>query len=491
MNVNGDYASKYAGVGQETAPSYTFGNEPITGPYLESPGSSSSYSISKRGTKRFRITDTKTQIIGPLETDGIIPSGSLSLPNGTESAPALAYTLHPGTGLFYDETAPAGFAITTGSTKRLKLNNSGCSIDPPLFELYGSQSAPSYSFQSDSGTGMYRPSHGTVTITSDGTDKLTVGGTGVTAAALSTTSVTSSGQVSGTQGYFTDRILVADGSSSAAAYSFSSQTNMGLARGGTNNLNIYSGGTSPSISTVGIDVIMGRDVDVTGTLTGVNLNATSNLTVGGTGSVTSDFKAGAFLSAGDGSASLPVYSFSGDNDTGIYRIGSGTMGFTTNNSTVLTVSPTSLLSTVDVVYPYYNIIATLATQTVLSSTATGVAFTSKTSGTGIAFSNPTTNFTIPVAGLYSVKFGITFAANSTGIRTIWSRINIATTPIQIATHICNATTSDLTRLTSGYDYQFAANDTVQVSVYQTSGGNLVIANDASNVNFISINRIHS
>jgi hypothetical protein len=112
MNSNGDYPSIYSGVGQERAPSLSFGHEPTTGVYLESPGSSSSYTISKRGTKRMRIDDTKTQIIGPLETDGMIVSGQLLLPDGSQSAPSLSWESNPSDG-FWHFGAPTPAIVTS------------------------------------------------------------------------------------------------------------------------------------------------------------------------------------------------------------------------------------------------------------------------------------------------------------------------------------------------------------------------------------------
>ena len=48
------------------------------------------------------------------------------------------------------------------------------------------------------------------------------------------------------------------------------------------------------------------------------------------------------LAAGDGTAAAPTYSFSADSDTGIYRSGTNTIGFTAGAATRLTMSSSGL-----------------------------------------------------------------------------------------------------------------------------------------------------
>jgi hypothetical protein len=149
----------------------------------------------------------------------------------------------------------------------------------------------------------------------------------------------------------------------------------------------------------------------------------------------------------------------------------------------------SVASTGAVTQPQYWIVASIpGTQSISNGTITIVSWTTSVAGTGITFSNPTTVFTIPVAGLYSVSYGATFAANGTGVRSIWG--TISGTTVQLATTTVSAVSGDFTRLCGGFQYRFAANDTLSVRVFQTSGGALNIGGDAGNLTFVALNRLH-
>lgn len=72
-------------------------------------------------------------------------------------------------------------------------------------------------------------------------------------------------------------------------------------------------------------------------------NATDTIAVLGTAQTFSaDQTFSAQILAKDGTTSSPAHSFSADSDTGIYRIGSGAMGFTSNNSLIMQNSSAGL-----------------------------------------------------------------------------------------------------------------------------------------------------
>lgn len=176
MNTNGDFARSINGVGFEKFPSYTFGSEPSTGVYLESPGTASSFTISKNGAKRFRITNTKTQVIGVLQADSFTPTGVLSLPDGSVSAPALSYASAPSTGLYADSGNNQPFGISVGGTTSGYFNNSGdFTVPTHIYAGSGSASAASFAFSTDGSTGIYKSSGGTVGVSCAGTQTASFG----------------------------------------------------------------------------------------------------------------------------------------------------------------------------------------------------------------------------------------------------------------------------------------------------------------------------
>jgi hypothetical protein len=143
----------------------------------------------------------------------------------------------------------------------------------------------------------------------------------------------------------------------------------------------------------------------------------------------------------------------------------------------------------DVTWPRNNIAvsfaSTASTQAVTSGANTTISWTTKTAGTGITFSSPTTAFTIPVAGWYNLTCGLSFASNATGIRSLWFLVNGAT---QLAMVSTGGVSGDFTRQGIGLQYQFAAGDTLSVLVFQSSGGSLNVGGDASNATRLEIDR---
>ena len=122
MDFNGNLILHSLGDGSESAPSQYFRGESTSGIYREVSGpSTTSIAFSKKGTKRLRITDTGVDVIGTLTASSYVPSGTTSLPDGSASAPSLAFTSSTSSGMFWDTTGTAGQAWSAGGNKRLKL----------------------------------------------------------------------------------------------------------------------------------------------------------------------------------------------------------------------------------------------------------------------------------------------------------------------------------------------------------------------------------
>jgi hypothetical protein len=95
-------------------------------------------------------------------------------------------------------------------------------ITQPVLAAAGSSTAPTYSFSSDSNTGIYNPSGDSLGLTAGGTLRLTVAST-----------ITS-----------TVPILNALGSTSAVAYSFTGDPNTGMYSSGSDSVSLVAGGAA-------------------------------------------------------------------------------------------------------------------------------------------------------------------------------------------------------------------------------------------------------
>lgn len=108
------------------------------------------------------------------------------------------------------------------------------------------------------------------------------------------------------------------GSVGLPMYSFSADTDSGMYRIGANN--------------IGLSVNATKILDI----------ATTGLTVTGTLSSTGTFSPVGVILAGDGTVSLPAYSFTTDPDSGVYRIGANNIGVAVNAAKVLDISTSGL-----------------------------------------------------------------------------------------------------------------------------------------------------
>lgn len=274
MNNLGDSKRGYFGVGSESAPSQTFSNEPVTGIYLDTPGSSSAWTVSKRGTKRLRIDDDKTVFTGPVyASGGIIPTGPFLAGDGSFSAPSYSFSSETAMGMYRD--SPDFLAITngTGTEPSVTFNPSGTVVRGALTTGTGSISG-----------GSVIAGNLSVLGTSSFTNTASFGSFGITSAGL---------------------IQGADGTISAPEYSFTNDTKMGMYRGGTNILNFTPGtGTLPMLSV-----------------------GTSGIAVSGAITTGTNSISGGLVQVSSGTVASPSFSFSSSPTTGFSYDVSGTRSF--------------------------------------------------------------------------------------------------------------------------------------------------------------------
>jgi hypothetical protein len=153
--------------------------------------------------------------------------------------------------------------------------------------------------------------------------------------------------------------IISDGSAGTPGLRFNSDTNTGLYRIGADNVGFSLGGT------------LRWDIDTTDIVSTLPLRGPSGSASSPTFSFSGDSNTGVYLSGTDqvglsaggtvrlsvdptdvtstlpyigpvGSASAPTYSFSGDDNTGMYSSSSGVVAFASNGAPKMTVDPNSL-----------------------------------------------------------------------------------------------------------------------------------------------------
>lgn len=113
MLGNGDYPKQVIGDGSQASPSLALFSENSTGFYLDNPGSSSAFTVVKRGNKRIRVEDSATEIVGPLIADDL-GATSFSAENGSVVEPSFSFIDSKNTGIFNDDIGfgnRIGFAV--------------------------------------------------------------------------------------------------------------------------------------------------------------------------------------------------------------------------------------------------------------------------------------------------------------------------------------------------------------------------------------------
>lgn len=205
-------------------------------------------------------------------TDSLSRSGDgemtapLELTAGAVGAPGLTWSLEPTSGLYRAGAGDFRYSISAADALQIV---AGATRVPA-----GTAAAPSLSFLTDTDTGIY----------SFGANALGFATGGASRVAISSSFFNFSGAA---------QAVSADGAAATPAYSFVNDQNTGF----------YS---------IGADQI------------GLSIGGTLRLT----GSTTAFTWTLPHLGP-DGTAAAPAYSFSGDTDVGIYRIGANTLGFAT------------------------------------------------------------------------------------------------------------------------------------------------------------------
>jgi hypothetical protein len=267
----------YAPFGTQSAPGYSFTSSPSTGIYVA--GATNDVRVSVNGVSRFTVYDTG--VVSGID----VTADKITNYAGLVGAPSYTFSTDTTSGLYSISSGNLG--VTTNGVLRATFNSSGLTINSGgILDVSGSSTNPSYSFTSDPDTGIYNLTSNTLGFTTGGVLRVTVDNSNTT---------------------LTNTMRAPSGSVSDAAYGFTGQTGIGMWASGT-DLNL---------------------VGSTGMLLGSNLI-----------SLNSNVAVSSQLRNSNGSFGTPSYSFTNDLTTGMYRSSSNEIGFSTGGAARVIMSNT-------------------------------------------------------------------------------------------------------------------------------------------------------
>lgn len=303
--------------GSVSAPSITFVNDTDTGIYRIGSGN---FGLTANGAKVVDINTAGVSVTGTFSASTTVSAGTLLLTgDGAVGAPSHSFTSDTDSGFY--RIGPNNIGCALAGAKVLDIATTGLAVTGTLsatttvtattlfFSGNGAVGAPTYSFVSDTDTGLYAIGANNVGFSAGGSKVLDIGtsGLGVTGSLSAST-----------------YLLVGDGAVGAPAVSFISDTDCGLYRVGANRVGFALNGAQVlDINTGGLAV------------TGAS-SATTSISAGTTVTATTLFF------SGDGAVGAPTYSFVSDTDSGIYRIGANNIGVAVAGAKVLDVSASGL-----------------------------------------------------------------------------------------------------------------------------------------------------
>ncbi|HVE15039.1 MAG TPA: hypothetical protein VNI01_16715, partial [Elusimicrobiota bacterium] len=263
VTANGLGGALRAPDGSAGAPAVAFTAEPGTGLHRPATGT---LALAVSGTTAATVT-----------ASGL--GGALRAPDGSAAAPSIAFATEPGTGLHRPATGTLALAVGGTTAATVTAYGLGGALRAPD----GSAAAPSVAFAAEPGTGLCRPTSGTLTFAVGGAAAATVTASGLGGA-----------------------LRAPDGSASAPAVAFAAEPGTGLCRPATGTLAFAVGGTTAA------------------TVTAAGL--------------------GGALQAPDGSASAPAVAFAAEPGTGLYRSAGSTLTVAVSGAPVASFTGAGLVA---------------------------------------------------------------------------------------------------------------------------------------------------
>jgi hypothetical protein len=137
--------------GSNAAPAYSFISNSTSGMYATGP---TSIGLAAGGNTRLQITSGQV----------------LAVSSGTSAAPDYSFTTDTNTGIYTSAADTIDFA--TNATNRLSINNASLTSTLPILAPSGTIANPSYSFSTDSSTGMNLMALHTIGLSTGGVNRL-------------------------------------------------------------------------------------------------------------------------------------------------------------------------------------------------------------------------------------------------------------------------------------------------------------------------------
>lgn len=326
--------------GTTAKPAYSFTNDHDTGIRLLS---TSQIALVAAGADRLVVTNT----IADFNVNVKVPVGSVTVPS-------YSFEGDSNTGFYHHAADQLG--ITTGGVLRFLTRSSGHLSRLPFHAPTATATAPTYSFEGDENTGIFRPVAESVGIAANGTE----------ITRFYKDYVTNNKQLRG-----------ANGTVTSPHYSFASDANTGMYHSSEgvisfscNNSNVMS----LSANSMTLDKVLTLP---NGSATAPSLRFASNTDTGlysanaSSMSVTVDKNLKMTFNVADivankpirgqrDSASAPTFGFTADKDTGMYNIAENRLGFTTGGHLRLELNNSSAVFKTNVFAPSGSINATSA-----------------------------------------------------------------------------------------------------------------------------------
>lgn len=194
--------------GSAADPSFTFDGDADTGLYRQG---ADELGVSTGGAERFRVGSFG---IRGDDTGNLYNWNRFQGNNGSASSPTFTFDSDTNTGMYRDGTDSISFA--TGGTQRLDIDGGGIKGKVPFSGPFGSAGAPGFSFDGDTDTGFFRgPGSGVISWSGNTTQG----------------------------GYmWNGGIRTLDGTAGNPAYSFMSDSNTGIFRNASDDIGFTTGG---------------------------------------------------------------------------------------------------------------------------------------------------------------------------------------------------------------------------------------------------------
>jgi hypothetical protein len=323
--------------------------------------------------------NTKSVISVPLDIAGdlTMTSGQILAQDGTEELPGWSFADDPDTGL--RRSGSDDMTFTAGGVDQVMIGEEYTGFVYPAYfiETNGSVTIPSIAWWNDYQTGLYQAVSlsGNVDFSSKGEHAASIGIEGITVVNDVMAGRVESGwghfYIDATAGRFFAGPTVGE-HLSKPQYSFANQTNTGMSMNDTTTglyLNV-SGNWKMFMSTSKVQLNVPIQIDDDSTAGNPALQFRDDVTTGifqianGDHSIafsTDGTQAGYFdtsqrlylsdvVRAGAGSEGVPTYTFSGDNNSGMYGPGANRLAFVTGGADALVIDPSQNLHATNDIY---------------------------------------------------------------------------------------------------------------------------------------------